>query len=764
MSTGNPYRSAGRPVSGSHFIERPELTERIEAVWQDPGRPSNLSLLGHRGTGRTSLIEHAMGKANRDDLGIIRLATGRYDTGMDVFRSMIHQAVMRFAPLAGLDGPCREALAAHDWYDLDHAARTFFQKVNELDFSLLYVLDDFDRAARVMTRLAEFQLLLDLAADNDFSVGLVTVSRRPVGEIEIDAVTGSVLEGVMGTPRHIGMFTPEQTDQMLAWAKDQDLASVRQEIMARSGPHPHLLRMLCEQVVEVQQATGRLDVDEAYAKVATSFQAHFAKLAQSIDLDWPSGGLDALRALAAGSGSIVLTPELNRLINMGVVTQDSDGLRLFAPEFASYIQTTVGSATSAARTAPPAPAPPAVKGDHRCVVLAVATEWKSKHGGLSTFNRQLCKALAAEGAKVFCMVLDATPDEVADAAAVNVTLCWSEPVPGAEGVSSLFRRPDLEGLTPDLVIGHGRITGPAAFVQAEDHFPDARRLHFVHMAPDEIEWHKLGEERKDDAAETVETRMRIETKLGRTSYRAVAVGPRLHGRVRGYLTDNDDPDPLRFDPGFDLEDARKRRHPNGSPLKILLVGRTEDSDLKGVGLAAEAAGKVAEWRHAAGRLPIELVVRGIPADKAAEQYDQLCKWANNSRLNIVPRLYTSDTERLADDLKQAALVVMPSKAEGFGLVGLEAIIAGTPVLVSDQSGLGELLAELFRDRPDKIADLVVPVAKENKVDVEVWARAMDGVLRYVKPAFTKAEELRRELAAQNTWSASAAALLKDLEL
>ncbi|MGI5167900.1 glycosyltransferase [Spirillospora sp. CA-253888] len=760
MSTGNPYRSAGRLASGAGFVERPEATAQIEAVWQEAGRPSNLSLLGHRGTGRTSLVEHAMSRAARDDLGIVRLATGRHDTGTGVFWSMVQEAVTRFEPLAGLDGPCREVLAARDWYDLDHAARAFFRAVGGKDFFLLYVLDDFDRATRVMTRPAEFQLLRDLASEHGFPVGLMTVSRRPVGEIEIDAVTGSVLEGVMGTPRHVGMFAPDQTDRMLAWSEDPDLLPVREEVLARSGPHPHLLRVLCEQVVEVHQATGRLDVDAAYAKVATSFHAYFAKLAQSIDLDWPSGGLDALRALAAGSGSIVLTPELNRLINMGVVAEDGGGLRLFSPEFASYVLATAGAPALVTPAVPPAPQPPAVKSDHRCVVLVVATEWKSKHGGLSTFNRQLCKALAAEGAKVFCMVLDATPEEVADAAALNVTLRWSEPVPGAEGLSSLFRRPDLEGLTPDLVIGHARITGPAAFVQATDHFPGARRLHFVHMAPDEIEWHKLGRE-EDDAAET---RTRIETMLGRTAHRVVAVGPRLHDRFRGYLTDHDDPDPLRIDPGFDLEDARERRHPNGSPLKILLVGRTEDSALKGVDLAAKAAGKVAEWRLKANKRPVELVVRGIPADKAAEQREQLRKWADNPGLNIVPRLYTTDPDRLADDLKQAALVVMPSKAEGFGLVGLEAIIAGTPVLVSDQSGLGELLAELFRDRPDEIADMVVPVAKDDKVDVDTWARAMDRVLSYVKPAFASAEELRCELAEKNTWSASAAALLEALEL
>ena len=36
-------------------------------------------------------------------------------------------------------------------------------------------------------------------------------------------------------------------------------------------------------------------------------------------------------------------------------------------------------------------------------------------------------------------------------------------------------------------------------------------------------------------------------------------------------------------------------------------------------------------------------------------------------------------------------VLMPSRSEGFGLVGLEAIAFGVPVLVSAESGLGRVL-------------------------------------------------------------------------
>ena len=43
---------------------------------------------------------------------------------------------------------------------------------------------------------------------------------------------------------------------------------------------------------------------------------------------------------------------------------------------------------------------------------------------------------------------------------------------------------------------------------------------------------------------------------------------------------------------------------------------------------------------------------------------------------------------------QADLVVMPSRTEGFGLTGLEALSTGLPVLVSRKSGFGEALLKI----------------------------------------------------------------------
>ncbi|MFD9561563.1 glycosyltransferase, partial [Streptomyces sp. NPDC059994] len=407
----------------------------------------------------------------------------------------------------------------------------------------------------------------------------------------------------------------------------------------------------------------------------------------------------------------------------------------------------------------------------RPCVLVVATEWSSGRGGLSTFNRHLCVAMAAAGAQVFCIVLDADASEVTDAKEKGVTLLTHPGAPGAPDYGRLTRRPTLpHGTHPDLVIGHARITGPAAAHLKEDFFPHARRLHFVHMAPDEIEWHKLGD--GVDRARQAEERTEIERELGLTAHRVVAVGPALKRRFSNELWGTGVPEPLRLDPGFDsptstgpagargLPNAFARRRPPPDGLhKVLFVGRTEDVRLKGVDLAARACGMVHELRNRTAGEPIELFVRGAPPEKADEQQQLIQDWSGCPGLRVVVRPYSSDPRKLESDMLRAGLVVMPSRSEAFGLVGQEAILRGVPVLVSDQSGLAQLLREELRSDADH---LIVPVTGDFADDTREWAARIEKCLSGREEEFERMHTVRSRLTASVTWAAAARLVLAEV--
>ncbi|MBV2150431.1 glycosyltransferase family 4 protein [Sphingobium sp. AS12] len=389
-------------------------------------------------------------------------------------------------------------------------------------------------------------------------------------------------------------------------------------------------------------------------------------------------------------------------------------------------------------------------------VLAVASEWSSGRGGLSTFNRQLCVALSQAGAQVACVVLEATAEEIAAAEEVGVTLVEAPRGTGLSDEQRLISKPrGLKGSGPDLLIGHGRITGSAAASLQANHYQSARRVHFVHMAPDEIEPYKIG--REDQAGMRAQDRTEIEEELGRTATCVVAVGPRLHGRFATYLAGYDHiRPPLRFDPGFDVAKPQERKPPEGDPWQVLLLGRAEDVYLKGLDTAASAVAKAARERPA-GLPRLELVIRGAKPDEMDQLRSKLDKESGGGHLNIVVRSFTVSDEKLGADLRRASLVLMPSRAEGFGLVGVEAIVAGTPVLVSSESGLGQLLREQLP--AEQASRLVVGMDGDDHQLRDRWAGAIDRMLSDREASFLRATEIREFMAAKKTWRKEAEKLL-----
>jgi glycosyltransferase involved in cell wall biosynthesis/tetratricopeptide (TPR) repeat protein len=401
--------------------------------------------------------------------------------------------------------------------------------------------------------------------------------------------------------------------------------------------------------------------------------------------------------------------------------------------------------------------PPATRGGIR--ILSVNTEWSSGHGGLSTFNRRLCGALANAGAEVICLVQTASEADHANATAAGVRLVRARHT--AVGDARL-PRPELPtGVTVDVVIGHGRVTGDHARQLVSDHYPTAKRFHFFHVVSDEVEFDKNNPD--GDAMERAEQRTTQDLELACSASRAVAVGPWLYERLRiGMAGVTGAREPLRLDPGFDVVDGARRQPMRGRLAQILILGRLDrrGSMVKGLDLAAKAVAHAMELRESR-ELQIELVVRGVPVGQGDRLRERVQRWAGNPSLRVLPRPYSTDIAVMAQDLRRATLVLMPSRTEGFGLAGLEAIVAGTPVLVSGSSGLGMLLHELL---PIDLADrIVVPIHRTETRDVQRWGHAIAAVLGNPPAAFQTAEMVRQIMASKRTWMMAARCLLGNVK-
>ncbi len=141
----------------------------------------------------------------------------------------------------------------------------------------------------------------------------------------------------------------------------------------------------------------------------------------------------------------------------------------------------------------------------------------------------------------------------------------------------------------------------------------------------------------------------------------------------------------------------------GVPI-VAFVGRLAMQ--KGPDYFIEAAAKVVA-RH-----PTVCFVVGGAGDMLPMLFDRCIALGIAHRVYFTGGLTRVETERL---YRIASVVVMPSVSEPFGLVALESLRAGTPVIISRTSGVAEAIANLvtveFWDVND-IADKILAVVND----------------------------------------------------
>ncbi|MFW2227848.1 glycosyltransferase [Rhizobium sp. CRRU65] len=452
---------------------------------------------------------------------------------------------------------------------------------------------------------------------------------------------------------------------------------------------------------------------------------------------------------------------LSRIADMsmaltGSVPEPAAGSRRDAPS-ALPVPTGIDVPTPALQ--PSGPLDPA---SHR-VILLVATEWSSSHGGISTLNRDLCVALAALGHRILCLVVEASEAEQNDARAKSVTLIRARESVGIRGRERLLlcEREDLEK-APDIVIGHDHITGRYARAIAGRF--GAKYVHILHTIPQENEALKDSRDGIERDLLAGEIKLEDQISLGQQSDLIVAVGPRIerHFRAEAYNI----PDVVVMVPGLNTELLKVTvNHLSLRLNSCLMSGRMEDAGVKGGRLACDVIKQVAQLRQwPTGDTP-QLSIRGFSKEKADAEFARI-GFAKDYAQFVRFRSYSTNPDELRQDYLKSALIIMPSVAEGFGLTGLEAISVGVPVVLSSESGLAHyLLASELNDGLDQalVEPSIAPVTLCDQDNLAAWVEKVDAILSDRAAAFRRAAELRDALKARLNWDIVARRLSKDLE-
>ena len=183
---------------------------------------------------------------------------------------------------------------------------------------------------------------------------------------------------------------------------------------------------------------------------------------------------------------------------------------------------------------------------------------------------------------------------------------------------------------------------------------------------------------------------------------------------------------------------------------MLLCGRGdgEDFELKGYDIAAEA---FTDPRLEGQPYEFELIFVGATEEKM-EEIKRKFITCGIAKGQLTIRTFTKSREEMKDLFCEVDLSIMPSRSEGFGLVSLEALSAGLPILVGCNSGFARALQEFDLGRKCVV----------DSDEPEKWAEAIEGVRDNYGEKLEEMKELRESYKKKYSWEKQCEALVQKM--
>jgi len=377
-------------------------------------------------------------------------------------------------------------------------------------------------------------------------------------------------------------------------------------------------------------------------------------------------------------------------------------------------------------------------------------------GGMNVYVRDLSRELGRRGIAVDCFTRSQNPDipRIKDSLGPNARVIHVPAGPEApydknrivehlpEFVDRVLDFARREGLYYDIIHSHYWLSGLAAL-----------DLRHAWGAPIVQMFHTLGHMKNSVASSPAEweaeARIEGEAEVMTFADRLVAATP-LERAQMVWLYGADASKIAVVPCGVDLdlfhpipsEEAKARLGLPQSRRIILFVGRIEP--LKGIDTLLRAIALVApEIPHWQDELSV-IIIGGAPgagADEAAAELDRLQRLRSELGIEeLVTFQGAEDQDSLVYYYSAAEMVVVPSHYESFGMVALEAMACGTPVVASKVGGLafnvqdgrtGFLVPE--RD-PAALADRIRLLLSEPHLRQDLGAEAIRWVSQYSWPS------------------------------
>ena len=356
-------------------------------------------------------------------------------------------------------------------------------------------------------------------------------------------------------------------------------------------------------------------------------------------------------------------------------------------------------------------------------ITLLASEWKSLAGGLSTFNREFAIHLAQiQNVRVSLLVPKGACNEEdkTEARSFGISILDAKKLVGLDPLVWLSNPPQDHKI--DVIVGHGVKLGcQVQLIKRNPNFENCKWVHVVHTAPEDLSKYKD----YNNPISRGEEKLWDEVDLCKEADLVVPVGPKLRKAYHSYLQEcKKDEDFFELIPGlFEREfgDLVAKQNPKDEKdnFIVLLCGRgdEEDFEVKGYNIAVKAfADQQLKGKHYSLRFV------GSPEGKQDEVRGRLLNCGIEKK-QLEVREFVKSRERMRALFCEVDMVIMPSKSEGFGLVALEALSAGLPILVGSNSGFARAIEDIplgsysvvDSEDPSKWAERVAGVRDKHKV-------------------------------------------------
>lgn len=399
-------------------------------------------------------------------------------------------------------------------------------------------------------------------------------------------------------------------------------------------------------------------------------------------------------------------------------------------------------------------------------IVFIADGWGSQYGGINSFNYDLCLnmhlALNMEEHSIICVTTgDALNEQTYDNAKAKSVLLIH--LAKDDFVSkNIVKKLDDQKLLQETIwwIGHDIMTGSLAVECAEVTHGKCAIIHHMNYNA----YYPYVSEYTSDTNKKVNQQLKV---FGKADI-IFSVGPKLTKSARDIaIKVGKKIKIVELIPGIaDITPTE-----NLEQFSVMTFGRIS-ADQHDVIKQSMLAIKGFAYANRDQQFSIndpDFTIYGLNNDENEQDISKIRDMASNLAgriINIKGYGYSDSRDELWSILRYQSVCMMPSLHEGFGLAGWEAISAGVPLIISENSGLYELLCQ--KKLYLKVSS--VNICGDNhknadSKDIKKIAELLKRIRRNIEAYKKNAEELRNALISFGyTWENAVLTFTKSLQI